>query len=227
MRVVRDLELQLEMSSVLWCQGEDPSGQLSAEQQISLNRDLILESRQLLKPSVLYDHFVLHEVREQSVVLGEGTVFRGHLLADRFGLAEEVTLALCTVGGDLDDRVSEYRDAGDEVRAVLLDGIGTAAIGELGEMAQALISDEAQERGWQASAPFHPGQLDWPLEDHGVFFRLLPAEKLGLKLDHNHLIIPSKSVSLAIGLGEEMLPLAMERACKHCPLRDECRFSRE
>ena len=227
MRVVPDLELQLEMSSVLWCQGEDPSGQLSAEQQTSLNHDLILESRQLLKPSVLYDNFVLHEVREQSVVLDTAAVFHGHLLADRFGLAEEVALVLCTVGGDLDDRVSEYRDAGDEVRAVLLDGIGTAAIGEVAEMAHALIRDEAQKRAWQASAPFQPGQLDWPLEDHGVFFQLLPAEKLGLKLDSDHLMVPSKSVSMVVGLGEEMLPLAMDRACKYCPIANDCRFSRE
>ena len=227
MRLLRDLDLDLEMSSVLWCQGEDPSGRLTTEQQTSLNHDLIPESQQLLNPSVLYDRFALREVREQSIVLAEGAVFRGHLLADRFGLAEEVVLALCTIGGDLDDRVSKYRDAEDEARAVLLDGIGTAAIGELGEMAHALIRDEAQERGWQASAPFQPGQLDWPLEDHGVFFELLPAEKLGLKLDPSHLMVPSKSVSMAVGLGEEMLPIAMHRACKYCPIADECRFSRE
>ena len=84
-------------------------------------------------------------------------------------------------------------------------------------MAHALIRDEAWERGWQASAPFQPGQLDWPLEDHGVFFELLPAEKLGLRLDSNRLMVPSKSVSMAVGLGEEMLPLAMDRAWRYCP----------
>ncbi|HJX37456.1 MAG TPA: hypothetical protein VJ714_02535, partial [Anaerolineae bacterium] len=85
----------------------------------------------------------------------------------------------------------------------------------------------AKERGWQASAPFQPGQLDWPLEDHRVFFDLLPTEKLGLSLDGNHLMVPSKSLSMAVGLGKEMLPLAMDRACKYCPLADGCRFSRE
>jgi hypothetical protein len=226
-KVARDLDLQLEMSSVLWCQGEDPSGDLSAEEQTSLNRDLILESQQLLNPSVLHDRFALREVRERSVILEEDAVFSGRMLADRFGSAREVALALCTVGGDLDDRVAEYREGGDEVRAVLLDGIGTAAIGELAEMAHARIRDEARERGWLASAPFQPGQLDWPLEDHRVFFELLPAEKLGLELDANHLMVPSKSVSMAVGLGEEMLPIAMHRACRYCPMADDCRFSRE
>ncbi|MCJ7621155.1 MAG: hypothetical protein MUP64_13175, partial [Anaerolineae bacterium] len=138
-----------------------------------------------------------------------------------------VALALCTIGGNLDDRVSVYRAAGDEVRAVLLDGIGIAAVGELAEKARELILDVAKERGWQASAPFQPGQLDWPLEDHRVFFNLLPAEELALSLDSHHLMVPSKSVSMAVGLGEEMLPLAMDRACKYCPLGDECRFRRE
>jgi len=225
--MVRDKDLQLEMEFVLWCQGEDPSGQLSRAQQTSLNRELLLESRQLLKPSVVYHLFRLREVREQSVVLDGSATFRGHLLADRFGLVEQVALALCTVGSGLDERTSWYRESGDEVRAVLLDGIGTAAIGELAEQTHQLIRDEAQERGWRASAAFQPGQLDWPLEDHKVFFDLLPAEELGLRLDSQHLMVPSKSISLAMGLGKEMLPLAMDRACKYCPLAANCRFSRE
>jgi len=227
MRVIRDMDLQLDMAFVLWCQGEDPSGKLSKAQQSSLNRELLLESRQLLKPSVVYHPFPLREVREQSVVLDSSAIFRGHLLADRFGLAERVALALSTVGSGLEERASWYRESGDEVRAVLLDGIGTAAIGELAEQTHRLIRDEAQKRGWQASAPFQPGQLDWPLGDHKVFFDLLPAEELGLRLDSQHLMIPSKSISSAIGLGHDMLPLAMDRACKYCPLGDDCRFSRK
>jgi hypothetical protein len=226
-RLVRDLDLQLDMAFVLWCQGEDPSGRVSEQQQIDLNRELLLESRQLLKPSILYHTLPLVEVRDQTVVLDGGASFRGHLLADRFGLAEEVALCLCTIGGDLESRVAAYRDDGDEVRAVLLDGIGTAAIGELGEHSHAVVREEAQQGGWKASAPFQPGQLDWPLEDHRVFLELLPARKLDLRLDAQHLIVPYKSLSMAVGLGREMLPLAMDRACKYCPLAEDCRFSRE
>jgi hypothetical protein len=227
MRVVRDMDLQLDTAFVLWCQGEDPSGQVSRAQQNSLNRELLFESRRLLKPSIVYHVFRLRKVQEQSVVLDGGATFRGHLLADRFGLVEQVALALCTVGDGLEERCSWYRESGDEVRAVLLDGIGTAAIGELAEQAHRLIRDEAQKRGWQASAAFQPGQLDWPLEDHEVFFDLLPAKELGLRLDSQHLMVPSKSISLAMGLGREMLPLALDRACKYCPLAADCRFSKE
>lgn len=221
------LDLELDMSSVLWCQGTDPSGQLSPERQTSLNRELLREARQLLEPTVIYDLFPLREVVEAEVVIHEGQTFHGHLLADRFGLAKEVALAMCTLGGSLDERVSRYREEGDEVLAVLLDGIGNAAVGELAEKAHALIVDLARERGWVASAAFQPGQLDWPLTDHKVFFELLPAEELGLRLNGNHFMVPSKSLSMAVGLGEEMPPLAMERACRHCPLADECRFSRK
>ena len=226
MKVLRDLDLELDMSAVLWCQGEDPSGHLSAEQQADLNRDLLPEARRLLGAAVVYDFFPLREVRDGEIVVGESATLRGHLLADRFALAQEVALVLCTIGGDLDSRVSAYRAEGDEVRAVLLDGIGIAAVGELAERAHQLIVDSAREQGWQTSAPFQPGQLDWPLEDHRVFFALLPAAELGLSLDGNHLMVPPKSVSSAVALGKEMLPLAMERACKHCPLADACRFSR-
>ena len=226
MRLVRNLDLQLSMSTVLWCQGEDPSGRISKDEQIGINRDLLAESRSLLSPAILYHLFPLREVREQAVVLDGGAVLSGHLLADRFGLAEQVALAICTLGAGVDRRVAAYRQEADEVRAVLLDGIGTAAIGELAEQAYELIRTVAAERGWKASAPFQTGQLDWPLEDHKVFFELLPAEELGLGLDSESLIIPSKSISMAVALGEEMLPIAMYRACKYCPLAEDCRFKR-
>jgi hypothetical protein len=227
MELITDLDLELEMSFVLWCQGDDPTGHLSQTEQRDLNRELMPLARQLIQPAILYSLFHIREVREESVVLDGDLTFHGHLLADRFGLGQEVALVLCTIGSDLEKQVSVYRSDGDEIRAVLLDGIGTAAIGELAERAHELIRDVAARRAWKASAPFQPGQIDWPLEDHRVFFELLPVEKLGLELDSNHLMVPAKSVSLAIGLGEEMLPLAMERACRHCPLRDECRFNRE
>jgi hypothetical protein len=227
MKVLRGLDLELDMRSVLWCQGEDPSGQISQEQQVNLNGELLPEARRLFEPSIIYDLFPLQEVRDREVVVDGGATLHGRLLADRFGLAQEVALALCTIGKNLDDRVSACRRAGDEVRAVLLDGIGIAAVGELAEKAHQLIVGVAKRRGWQASASFQPGQLDWPLEDHQAFFDLLPAKELGLSLDSHYLMVPPKSVSMVVGLGEEMLPLAMDRACKHCPLADGCRFSRE
>jgi hypothetical protein len=215
------------MPFVLWCQGEDPSGQLSKDEQIEISRDLLSESRLMVDPSILYHLYPLREIREQAVLLDGGAVFHGSLLADRFGLADYIALVVCTIGAELDRGVVAYRDAGDEVRAILLDGIGTAAVGELAEKARGIIGDLASENGWTASAPFQPGQLDWPLEDHKVFFDLLPAQDLGLSLNSQHLMVPSKSISSAIGLGKEMLPLAMDRACKYCPLAADCRFSRE
>ncbi len=227
MELRTDLDLKLDMDLVLWCQGDDPSGRIQRGEQVELNGELLAQARQLIQPAFVYDVFPLVEVQDDAVVLDGQARFHGHLLADRFVLAEEVALALCTIGGGLEEQVSVYRTQGEETRAILLDGIGTAAVGRLAEIAHDLIRAEAAGRGWKASAAFQPGQIDWPLEDHGVFFHLLMAETLGLTLGSNHLMVPSKSVSLAVGLGEEMLPLAMERACKHCAVRNECRFRRD
>jgi hypothetical protein len=225
--LIRNASLELEMTLVLWCQGEDPAGNLSREEQLELNRELLVEARELIEPAILYDLSPLRKVEEQAVVLEGGVAFHGHLLADRFVVAKEVALALCTIGGALEARVSAYREAGEGVRGALLDGIGTAAVGELVDKVHGVIRDLAAKRGWKASAPFQPGQIDWPLEDHKVFFQVLPAAKLGLRLTSSYLMEPAKSVSLAVGLGEEMVPLAMERACKYCPIGDDCRFRSE
>jgi len=227
MELRTDLDLKLDMDLVLWCQGDDPSGRIQRDEQLELNGELLVQARQLIQPAIVYDVFPLVEVSEDTVVFDGQASFHGHLLADRFVLAEEVALALCTIGGGLEEQVSVYRTQGEETRAILLDGIGTAAVGQLAQIAQDLIRAVAAGRGWKASAAFQPGQIDWPLYDQRVFFQLLPAETLGLTLDANYLMVPPKSVSLAIGLGQEMLPLAMESACKHCAMRDDCRFRRD
>lgn len=119
-----DLGPQLKMSFVLWCQGDDPSGQLSRAEQITLNRELIPEARLLIEPAIIYDVFLMGEVREEAVVLDDGSVLHGRLLVDRFFAAQELALALCTIGGALEERVSAYRTNGDGIRALLLDGKG-------------------------------------------------------------------------------------------------------
>ena len=139
-------------------------------------------------------------------------------------LAEEVALALCTIGGSLERQVSTYRREGDELRAILLDGIGTTAVGELAEKAHELINEVASERGWQASAPISPGNLDWPVEEQRLFFDLLPGKEIGVQLNESYLMVPLKSVSWAVALGRNLHPAAQAPPCDYCSLAKKCRY---
>lgn len=223
MEIVLDLELQLESSRVLQSLGV-PLGR--TEKRLALVEELLPRGRDLVEPVILYDLFSVEEVRAGEVVLKEA-ILGSKGLAKLWAHAREVALILCTIGPALDEQVSAYFVASDPLRGLVLDAIGTAALEGLGEEACRLIAEVVKERGWEASAPLSPGNLDWGLEEQRVFFALLPAEEIGLRLKESYQMTPLKSLSLAMGLGEGILPSIEKSPCTYCSLGRRCRYRRE
>lgn len=223
MEIVLDLELQLESSRILQALGVPPGRK---EKRLELVEALLPRGRELMEPVILYDLFPMEEVRPGEVVL-KGARLRSKGLAKLWAPAREVALILCTIGPALDEQVSAYFVASDPLRGLVLDVIGTAALEELAEEACRLIAEVARGKGWEASAPLSPGNLDWGLEEQRVFFDLLPAEEIGLRLKESCQMTPLKTLSLAMGLGEEVLPSIKESPCTYCSLRRRCRYRRE
>ncbi|MGB5933331.1 MAG: hypothetical protein WBH57_09730 [Anaerolineae bacterium] len=222
MEIVLDLELQLESSRVLQALGVPPGRK---EKRLELVEELLPRGRELVEPVILYDLFPVEEVHPGEVVLEEVRL-RSKGLAKLWGQAQEVALILCTIGPALDEQVSAYFVASDPLSGLVLDAIGTAALEELAEEACRLIAEVAKGKGWEASAPLSPGNLDWGLEEQRVFFDLLPAEGIGLRLKESYQMTPLKSLSLAMGLGEEVLPPIEASPCTYCSLGRRCRYRR-
>jgi len=193
---------------------------------LELVEELLPRGRELVEPVILYDLFPVEEVRPGEVVLREETL-KSKGLTKLWAQAQEVALILCTIGPALDEQVSAYFVASDPLRGLVLDAIGTAALEELAEEACRLIGVVARGKGWEASAPLSPGNLDWGLEEQRVFFALLPAKEIGLQLRESYQMTPLKSLSLAMGLGEGVLPSIGELSCTYCSLGRRCRYRRE
>lgn len=223
MEIVLDLELRLEIPRVLQALGFPPGRK---EKRLELVEELLPRGREMMEPVILYDLFPVEEVQPGEVAL-KGATLRSKGLAKLWAQAQEVALILCTIGSALDEQVSAYFVASDPLRGLVLDGIGTAALEELAEGACHLIGEVAKEKGWEASAPLSPGNLDWGLEEQRIFFDLLPAKEIGLQLKESYQMTPLKSLSLAMGLGEEVLPSLGEPPCTYCSLGRRCRYRRE
>lgn len=222
MEILLDLDLQLEIPRILELLGDSSP----KERYLQLIQGMVPRARELLEPVILYDLFPVEEVRPGEVVL-KGARLRSKGLAKLWSQAQEVAFVLCAIGPALDEQVSAYFIASDPLRGLVLDGVGTAALEELAEEACRLIAEVAKGKGWEASAPLSPGNLDWGLEEQRVFFDLLPAKEIGLQLKESYQMTPLKSLSLAMGLGEEVLPSIEESPCTYCSLGRRCRYRRE
>ena len=137
-----------------------------------------------------------------------------------FEQTDKVALGLCTIGDELEKKVSELNQKGELARAVILDAIGSVAAESAADFVNLQICEWCKKKGLSTSQRFSPGYGDWSLEGQKFIFSLLPAERIKVKLNQSCMMIPRKSVSFAIKIGEEFEGLKKKRICETCNLKN-------
>ena len=73
---------------------------------------------------------------------------------------------------------------------------------ELAEITNKQISDNENKKGLKTTMRFSPGYVDWDIKGQKDFLKWLGAEAIGIKLTKNFQMLPEKSVSAILGVGE-------------------------
>jgi hypothetical protein len=220
---VNDVRLSLDVTHILRGQGIDPDR--ARPEVVAVAQEVLPEAQTLLAPAALYITLPLRDPRHHTVILEGGAVFEGPLVARALAGATEVALAVCTIGPTLEEQVTALAAAGDLLRALVLDGAGVAAVGQLSWIVGERIREQASTRGLRIGMRASPGQEGWPIEQQRVLFDWVPAQKTGVRLTESCLMLPRKSISFALGLGPELRPDAT--ACDFCSKRKRCRWRRD
>jgi hypothetical protein len=218
---ITDFQPVLEVAHVLRGQGIDDPDRASAGV-VATAQAVLDEAQALLAAAALYTVVPVRDCHHQTVVLDGEVTFEGPLVARALAGAQEVVLAVCTIGPALEERAATLLAGGHSLQALALDGAGSAAVGEVARMLDSRVRDEASGRGLGAGMRASPGQEGWSIWQQRALFGLVPAEEIGVRLTENCLMLPRKSVSFAIGLGPEMRPDAVP--CDFCSKRGRCRW---
>ena len=134
-----------------------------------------------------------------------------------------IALGIATVGEELENKVGQLSQKGDLARAIILDAMGSVAAESAADSLNLQICEMCKKKGWGSSQRFSPGYGNWPLEGQRFIFSLLPAEKIKVKLNQSCMMIPRKSISFAIKIGEQFKGLEKKRICETCNLKN-CPF---
>lgn len=137
-----------------------------------------------------------------------------------FKQVDKAALGLCTIGDELENKVRELNQRGQLACAVTLDAIGSVAAENTTDSVNLQICEWCQKKGWDTSQRFSPGYGNWSLEGQKFIFSLLPAERIRVRLNESCMMIPRKSVSFAIKIGEEFGSLKKKRMCEICNLKN-------
>jgi hypothetical protein len=223
MPVLSNWELIIDADQVLRGQGADPAKiRQRSPRLIDLAERAIEEGSSLLKPALLYRRMEVDHVIHERIRLKGGGELKGKLPATHLAPASEVLVILCTVGSDLEKRISQVMKT-DLVYGLALDGLGSAGVEALTNAACRQFEIEAEMKHLEVTIPLSPGMMDWSVEDgQPQIFKLLPAEEIDVELTSSVVMVPRKSLSMVMGIGKQMITSGS--ICDYCSMAETCRY---
>lgn len=216
-------DLHITADDVIRGQGADPAViRARSAHLVPVAERALEEGLSLLRPRVLEKRFPVESFRHRQIALGGGSTLNGELIAQHLAPAQELAVVVCTIGRDLEERVSEVMGR-EIVHALALYGVGSAAVEALANTACRRIELEAAERGLQTTIPLSPGMIGWSVEEgQPQIFGLVDGREIGVTLNPGGVMVPLKSLSMVIGLGAELI--ARGRTCDYCAMKETCRY---
>ena len=184
---------------------------------------VVAEAPRLVRPAVAYVVLPVTSTEPSRLIVGDGHALESAVVASLFAEALEVVLMLFTIGPLLEQRVTSLEEAGDYPSAFALDIIGSAMLGQTGEVGYGIIEEMAKVKGTKASIPLNPGTSHWPMSGQRLIARLVDAQAIGVKALESGVLRPFKSIAFAVALGDHVLTPAEASSCDYCDNRDLCR----
>lgn len=217
MPVLRDVKTRLEKRDVLRGLGIRVGAPVRPEIDRLIDEMLGDDClRALIRPAIAYEIFGVREVRGDDFSLENGTVLHGATLPRLFASARMLVIAVATIGPGIEEKSTAYFKQGSRLKGLILDAMGTPAAENMRFSVEAVIAKEASGRGLTASSPVSPGSAGWPLTEQFKLFTLVPAGAIGVHLTETAMMLPRKSMSMAMGMGDNMPTWSATERCNNC-----------
>ena len=225
MAIIHDIHLNLEPGQILRREGIRKYGSVKPEIIALIDKLLAgIKDECLFEPAIICETYPVSEIDQYKLSLAGDKELHSQLLTSILSNAKELAIAICTIGPKLEKKVTEYLGRGEPLRGMLLDGIGSAAVDSLAQEACRLIAGIALSHGYQASSPFSPGMHGFPITEQSRLFQLVPAEQIGVSLTVSGVMVPLKSASMVVGIGQGMTVRTQAEVCASCNLSRTCHY---
>lgn len=162
-----------------------------------------------------------YRVKNEPVSIKDGVVFMndvnlnvGKQIGGYLNKASFISIFLCTAGSFFTEKTKELNQEGNIMEAYILDVIGSLTVKCAMDKIQQVLSDEMRTRGLNVSNRYSPGYCNWNLAEQKKLFLSLGEHSVKISLSESCLMIPEKSISGIIGIGENIRKL--EYDCKIC-----------
>ncbi len=181
-------------------------------------RELYQEGLDHMSPVCGYSLFDLKV--EKGIISCNSVNFQcGKLITRYFKNCGAIAVFAASLGPAMDKWSKNYFSNGDPLSGYICDVIGSVMAESTVDWLQDNIEKAANLRYQSITNRFSPGYCDWSVSEQHKLFSLFPDNYCGISLTPTSLMIPVKSVSGIIGLGESVRK--MPYACSLCTM-DNC-----
>jgi hypothetical protein len=132
--------------------------------------------------------------------------------------ASHLVLFVCTAGQVFSRLSKQYNKEGAYLEAFVADAIGSLTVENAMNKIQAQLETFANKNGKQITNRYSPGYCNWALSGQRELFGYMSTIPVNVSLTDSCLMLPIKSVSGIIGIGETVKK--REYACQICKNKD-------
>ena len=226
MPTTRDVPIAISAADVLRRNGLRFGGRLNPRVR-DLVPDLlrVVETEDLLQPAIAYREWHIAAAEGMVMRLANGARIEGApRLVKQLARATSLLAVTGTLGSQLDAHVSGLFAQRQPMRALVLEEIGILAVAKLGDAIRDRLDEETKAQGLECSSPMSPGETGFAMATQPTVVALAGGEEIGIILSGSGAMLPVKSLSMVMGVGEDMPRWAAWQICAGCAARDRCRY---
>jgi hypothetical protein len=186
---------------------------------------LYVDKAGLLSPAICYEYYDVEEIEKNKVILDNDISLYIPMRIFKNYKIRSIVVVICTIGLSLEQETSKMFNQGQPFRGYLLDNIGNTAVDMLSQTACNIIEAEAISRNIKTSSPVGPGMFSIPVTEQPKLIALARADRIGISLSAACEMIPRKTVSMIIGMGNTMPLWSKAHVCKTCSLSKTCQYN--
>lgn len=141
--------------------------------------------------------------------------------------SKKIAFFLMTAGLGIETWSREVNRSGDPLSGYIIDLLGSEIVESGMDLMQAELEKEMESVGLHISNRYSPGHCGWNVSEQKKLFSLFPENYCGISLSESSLMIPIKSISGIIGIGEKVKKMAhLCQVCdvENCLYRDRKNF---
>ena len=141
----------------------------------------------------------------------------GNIILRQLRGSEAFALFICTSGLEFETYQHRLKEQGDMVRVFIADALGSVIAEKCADQMEKALQESIDKLGWKHTNRFSPGYCGWHVSQQQLLFPVFQGHTCGVKLTDSSLMVPIKSVSGIIGLGEKVRKL--EYTCGLCDFK--------